>query len=110
MNRTISARGPRGGSPRSHEWYLLDADERRGLLAEHGRVGRAHPDVRANTMPAFALGDHEWLLVLEADDLIRVLDVMRDLRATGARHHVRVETPFPTGRRTPPAELIDALP
>ena len=54
---------------RSLEWYLLPADERREMLAEHGMMGREYPDVRANTVSSFALGDYEWLLAFEADDL-----------------------------------------
>ena len=44
---------------RSCDWYLLPDEERRELLVEHGVMGREYPDVRANTVPAFALGDYE---------------------------------------------------
>jgi hydrogen peroxide-dependent heme synthase len=95
---------------RSYEWYLLEEKERRELLAEHGRMARDYPDVRANTVASFALGDYEWLLAFEADALPRILDLMRHLRASGARRHVREEVPFFTGRRRPVAELVAALP
>ncbi|WP_218566764.1 hydrogen peroxide-dependent heme synthase [Vallicoccus soli] len=95
---------------RSYEWYLLPDDERRQLLVEHGMAARGYPDVRANTVSAFALGDYEWVLAFEADELHRIVDLMRDLRATGARLHVREEVPFYTGPRKPVAELIAALP
>ena len=48
--------------------------------------------------PSFALGDYEWMLAFEADELHRIVDLMRDLRATEARRHVREEVPFYTGR------------
>ena len=35
---------------RSYEWYLLEDAERRRLLAEHGKMARDYPDVRANTV------------------------------------------------------------
>ena len=95
---------------RSYEWYLLPDEERRDLLAEHGRMARGYADVRANTVASFALGDYEWILAFEADDLDRILDLMRDLRASGARRHVREEVPFFTGRRRPVAEIVTALP
>ena len=95
---------------RSYEWYLLDESERRRLLAEHGKMARDYPDVRANTVSSFALGDYEWLLAFEADDLHRIVDLMRHLRGSETRRHVREEIPFYTGRRVTPAELIDALP
>lgn len=84
---------------RSYEWYLLPDEERREMLMEHGLMGREYPDVRANTVPAFALGDFEWILAFEADDLARIVDLMRHLRASRARLHVREEIPFYTGRR-----------
>ena len=94
---------------RSYEWYLLPEDERRQLLAAHGRAGSAYQTVLTNTVSAFALGDHEWILPLEADDPIELVDLMRTLRATKARLHVRDEVPFFTGRRIEPAEIVDLL-
>jgi len=94
---------------RSYEWYLLPDDERSALLAEHGRKGAAFTDVVANTVSTFALSDYEWLLPLESDSLISLVDLMRDLRATGARRHVREEVPFYTGRRIEVAELAEVL-
>jgi chlorite dismutase len=88
----------------------LPDDERKAMLAEHGRMARGYPDVRANTVASFALGDYEWILAFEADDLHRIVDLMRDLRASGARRHVREEVPFFTGRRRPVAEIVAALP
>jgi chlorite dismutase len=95
---------------RSYDWYLLPDEERRAMLAEHGQQARGYPDVRANTVAAFALGDYEWVLAFEADELHRIVDLMRDLRASRARMHVREEVPFYTGRRKPVSELVAALP
>ncbi|AGL20171.1 hydrogen peroxide-dependent heme synthase [Actinoplanes sp. N902-109] len=95
---------------RSYEWYLLPDEERRGMLAEHGRMARGYPDVRANTVASFALGDFEWILAFEADELHRIVDLMRDLRASTARRHVREEVPFYTGRRRSLTELVANLP
>jgi chlorite dismutase len=95
---------------RSYEWYLLPDEERRFMLAEHGKMARDYPDVRANTVAAFALGDYEWMLAFEADELHRIVDLMRELRAATARRHVREEVPFYTGVRKPVAELVADLP
>ncbi|HEX5117597.1 MAG TPA: hydrogen peroxide-dependent heme synthase [Pseudonocardiaceae bacterium] len=95
---------------RSYEWYLLPEEERRALLVEHGRMARDYPDVRANTVPAFALGDYEWILAFEADDLDRIVDLMRHLRGSETRLHVRREIPFYTGGRVPMADLVTVLP
>ena len=55
---------------------------RRQMLAEHGKMAREYPDVRANTVASFALGDYEWMLAFEADELHRIVDLMRALRAS----------------------------
>lgn len=94
---------------RSYEWYILPPEERRGMLAEHGKKGAAHRSVLTNTVAAFGLGDYEWLLPLEADQLVDIVDVIRDLRATQARLHVREEIPFFTGRRIPVEQVAAVL-
>jgi chlorite dismutase len=94
---------------RSHEWYLLPETERRALLAEHGALGRDFPDVLTNTVAGFALGDYEWLLAIESDRLDRIVDMMRHLRVSATRRHVRLETPFFTGRRIDPAAVPGVL-
>jgi chlorite dismutase len=95
---------------RSYEWYLLPDEERRAMQAEHGQMARGYPDVRANTVSSFALGDYEWMLAFEADELHRIVDLMRHLRGSAARRHVREEVPFYTGRRMPVEELVATLP
>ena len=94
---------------RSYEWYLLPEDERRQMLADHGRRGAAFRSTLANTVASFGISDYEWLLALEDDDLTVLVDMMRDLRQTEARLHVREEVPFYTGRRIQPAELVEVL-
>jgi len=95
---------------RSYEWYLLPDKERREMLAEHGRMAREYPDVRANTVASFALGDYEWILAFEADELDRIVDLMRHLRGSVTRRHVRAEIPFFTGPRVQVGDLVATLP
>lgn len=95
---------------RSYDWYVLPADDRRRMLVEHGHAARDYADVRANTVSAFALGDYEWILAFEAPELHRIVDLMRDLRATDARLHVREEVPFYTGPRVELAAWADKQP
>lgn len=95
---------------RTIDWYLLDPVRRRELLVEHGRMGRDYPDVRANTVSAFGLGDYEWLLAFEADDLGRIVDLIRHLRGAEARRYTKEELPFVTGLRRPLAALLADLP
>ena len=94
---------------RSYDWYLLPDDERRQMLADHGRKGSGHRTVLSNTVASFALGDYEWILALEAPELVELVDLMRDLRQTEARRHVREEVPFFTGRRIGYHEIAEVL-
>ena len=94
---------------RSYEWYILPDEERRAMLADHGRKGGAFPQVLANTVASFALGDYEWILALEAPQLVDLVDMMRHLRQTEARRHVREEVPFYTGRRIAVSEIAEVL-
>jgi chlorite dismutase len=94
---------------RSYDWYLLPEEERRAMLGDHGRKGSEYPQVQANTVASFALGDYEWILALEADDPLDLVDLMRHLRNTEARRHVREEVPFFTGRRIEVDEVAEVL-
>jgi chlorite dismutase len=94
---------------RSYEWYLLPDEERRAMLGQHGRKGSEYSQVLANTVASFALGDYEWILALEAPELVDLVDLMRHLRQTDARRHVREEVPFYTGRRISVAEVAEVL-
>ncbi len=95
---------------RTPEWYLLPREERAELLREHGLMGREYPDVLANTTSNFGIQDWEWILAFEADDLGRLVDLVRRLRDAGARRYTKVETPFVTGiRKELPAALADLV-
>jgi hydrogen peroxide-dependent heme synthase len=90
---------------RSYDWYLIPETERREMLVEHGKAGSEYPDIVSSTVASFGLGDYEWLLALECDELYRIVDMMRDLRYTKARMHVREEIPFFTGKRINVTEM-----
>lgn len=91
---------------RSYDWYILKAEDRSKMLRDHGMAAAGYKDIKAHTVSSFALGDYEFLLGFEADQLHRLVDMMRDLRATEARLHVREEIPFYTGPRRELADII----
>jgi chlorite dismutase len=91
---------------RTPEWYLLPDGERGELLREHGIAGREFPGVLANTTSGFGLGDWEWILAFEADELTEIVDCIRKLRDTRARLYTKVEIPFVTGIRKSLGEVI----
>jgi chlorite dismutase len=84
---------------RTEDWYLLPSEQRAQLLAEHGRMGREFPEVLPNTTSAFGLGDWEWILAFEADDLIHIVDCIRRLREAEARRFTKLDVPFVVGIR-----------
>ncbi|WP_372490396.1 hydrogen peroxide-dependent heme synthase [Kocuria flava] len=94
---------------RSYEWYYMNAQRRAEMLRNHGMAARDYPQVLANTIACFGLNDFEWLLALEAPELVDLVDLMRAFRATEARLHVREETPFYTGRRIGSEEIAEVL-
>ena len=94
---------------RSYEWYLLPEEERRAMLVEHGMMGRDYSGILSNTVASFALGDYEWVLALESNELHEIVDMMRTLRSSQARRHVREEVPFFTGRLVDADTAVDLL-
>jgi chlorite dismutase len=91
---------------RTAEWYLLPRERRAELLRVHGEMGREFPDVVPNTTSAFGLGDWEWILAFESNDLPRLVDCIRRLRESDSRRYVKEEVPFVTGIRKDLSEAI----
>jgi chlorite dismutase len=91
---------------RTKDWYLIPQADRAALLREHGEMGREFPDVLANTTSGFGLGDWEWILAFEADELTRIVDCIRRLRDAEARRYTAIDVPFVTGIRKDLAEVI----
>ena len=56
---------------KSREWYLLPLETRKQMMDEHINVGRKYPDIRLNTTYSFGIGDQDFMLAFETDDLSR---------------------------------------
>lgn len=84
---------------RKPEYYLLPPWERRAVIGDHGRIGHEFvPDILTNGVYGFGLGDYEWLLTFETDDLSRLVDCVRKLRESKSRLYMQDEHPFIVGR------------
>jgi hydrogen peroxide-dependent heme synthase len=94
---------------RTEDWYLLPPEERGKLLREHGQMGREFPEVLPNTTSAFGLGDWEWILAFESDDLTKIVDCIRRLREAEARRYTKLDVPFVLGIRTELREALERL-
>ena len=119
------------------EWYLLPFEQRRALMAEHGRMGQRHsavPEtvaaqaagggaavavaeavaatgggVLANTVHSFGLGDYEFVVAFESDDPVAIERMVEDLRAAEVRRYTAIDTPIFLGRRKDVRAALDDL-
>lgn len=94
---------------RTTDWYLMEPGRRAEILAEHGRMGREFPEVLANTTSGFGLGDWEWILAFESDDLVKIVDCIRRLRDAEARRYTKLDTPFVVGIGKPLEQVVEDL-
>lgn len=118
------------------EWYLLSFEERRALMADHGRIGRQFSVPRAlleaatgggtatavatrdvvtggsvltNTIHSFGLGDQEFVVAFESDDAFEMVRMVEALRSTEVRRYTKLDTPIFLGRRKPAEEALGDL-
>lgn len=118
------------------EWYLLTFEERRKLMADHGRLGRqfsvprevleataasgaatavatsevaAGGGVLTNTVHSFGLGDQEFVVAFESDDAFEMVRMVEALRATEVRRYTKLDTPIFLGQQKAPEEALADL-
>ncbi|MFB4167956.1 chlorite dismutase family protein [Virgibacillus sp. JSM 102003] len=92
---------------RTPEYYLLPKWERKALIGDHGNIGHEFiPGILTNGVYGFGLGDYEWLLSFETNDLGLLVDCVRKLRESKSRLYMQHEWPFIVERHF---ELEDAL-
>jgi chlorite dismutase len=77
-------------------------------MAEHGRLGREYPDILTNTISSFGIGDHEFVVAFEADDVAEMVRMVEHLRPAASRPYTKLDTPIFLGvRKELPAVLAD---
>ncbi|MBO0707625.1 MAG: chlorite dismutase family protein [Candidatus Dormibacteraeota bacterium] len=87
------------------DWWLLDEAQRRRVMGEHIAVGRSHGAVRQLLANSFGIGDHDFLVAYETDDLPDFSNLVRELRGTQGRRWVQADTPILVGRFRPAPAL-----
>jgi chlorite dismutase len=87
-------------------WYLLPFEERRALMAEHGKLGEEFSTILTNTVSSFGIADQEFVVALEDDDPATLVKMVQRLRAARVREYTQLDTPIVLGRC---AELPEAL-
>ena len=78
-------------------WYAMGHDLRQGIMAEHIRVGRSHPEVRQLLASSFGVDDGDFLVAYETDDAAGFSSLVEELRATRGRQFTASDTPVLVG-------------
>ncbi len=91
------------------DWYLISREARQGMMNEHIRVGRSHPDISQILLYSTGLGDQEFIVGYETDSLTDFQDLVVELRATEARRHTLRDTPIFTCVKREPERILDLL-
>jgi len=91
-------------------WFLLPFEERRELMAEHGKMGAEFPSILTNTVSSFGIADQEFVVALEDDDPAVLVRMVQRLRAARVREYTQSDTPIFLGlRKEPGAAFGDAF-
>jgi hydrogen peroxide-dependent heme synthase len=88
------------------DWFLLPYEERRDLMAEHGKMGAEFPSILTNTVNSFGIADQEFIVALEDDDPAVLVEMVQRLRAARVRLYTQSDTPIFLGLKK---ELAIAL-
>lgn len=88
-------------------WYSLDFEERKRLMHDHGRSGRAYTG-RVTQLVAGSTGldDWEWGVTLFAHDVADIKDIVYSMRYDEASARFAEFGEFVIGLRRSPAELV----
>ncbi|MEM0139387.1 MAG: chlorite dismutase family protein [Ferroplasma sp.] len=85
---------------KDREWYLINYEERKKILAGHIGVARGDkesPGILSYTTYSFGLGDQEFVVLYEMDDLSAWSHVTEKLREVIARKWIINEAPIFVG-------------
>lgn len=91
------------------DWYLLDYDERKKILSDHIGMAVSHPEnrnIRSYTTYSYGLGDQEFVVLYEVDDLSAWSHVTEKLREAKARKWIIREWPILVGTLNEPFGII----
>jgi chlorite dismutase len=94
---------------KTHEWYQLTPEARRGMMGAHAKVGHNYEGIEQLLLYSTGLNDAEFVVGYEMDDLERFSKLVTDLRATAARPYTERDTPMYTGRYGPAEAVVDEV-
>jgi chlorite dismutase len=79
---------------KSRDWYLLPYEKRKEMMDEHIAVGQKYPQIKLNTSYSFGIGDQDFMLAFETDNLLDFQDLIIKLRETRVSKYVVTDTPM----------------
>ena len=94
---------------KTREWYLLPQEQRQKMMDQHINVSEKYPQVTLNTTYSFGIGDQDFMLAFECDDLRDFQNLIMDLRQTPVSAYVAVDTPMITCVKKDIVPIITSL-
>lgn len=79
---------------KSRDWYLLPYEKRKEMMDEHIAVGQKYPQIKLNTSYSFGIGDQDFMLAFETNNLLDFQDLIIKLRETRVSKYVVTDTPM----------------
>ncbi len=91
-------------------WFALSFDDRKRLMAGHGKTGRAYAGrVQQLITGSTGLDDWEWGVTLLADDAVDIKDIVYEMRFDAASAEYAVFGPFWFGLLGQPAAVLASV-
>ena len=94
---------------KTREWYLLPQPQRQKMMDQHISVSEKYPQVTLNTTYSFGIGDQDFMLAFECDNLRDFQNLIMDLRQTPVSAYVAVDTPMITCVKKDIVPIITSL-
>lgn len=88
------------------EWYLMSREARQGMMNEHIRIGKEHPDITQLLLYSSGIQDQEFVVVYETDNLLHFSTLVSELRGTEVRRYTLRDTPLHVGVYHPAEETL----
>ncbi len=94
---------------KKREWYLLPLEQRQKMMDEHIKTGMKYPSVKLNTTYSFGLDDQDFVVAFETDVPSDFLDLVQELRESGASLYTVRDTPLITCIAKDLGDILDTL-
>lgn len=88
------------------DWYLMSREARQGMMNEHIRIGKEHPEITQLLLYSAGIQDQEFVVVYETDNLVDFSILVSELRGTEVRRYTLRDTPLYTAIYRPAEETL----